>query len=95
MGSNDLGATIADIKAVVAFVRGLHTSWVHQLRVQVGEKTYQLECSGNPCELDKKPIELGDSFKIRVQGKWAYLSSSSGSGVPEQKFRIGTDDGAY
>ncbi|MGA3370626.1 MAG: hypothetical protein ABSC48_02575 [Terracidiphilus sp.] len=93
MGSNDLRATIADIRSVVAFVRGLHTSWVHQLRVQVGEKTYQLECSDKPCELDKKPIELGDSFMVRVQGKWAYLSSGSGSGVPEQKFRIGTDDG--
>jgi hypothetical protein len=94
MASNDLLATIADIRAVVTFIRGIHTSWDHLLRVQVGEETYQLKCSDNPCKLAKKPIELGDSFVIRVEEKWAYLSSGSASGVNEQKFRIVTDDGS-
>jgi hypothetical protein len=85
-----------DIGAGVAMLRGmhLHTSWIRLLRVRVGENIYQLECSANSCELDKKQIELGDTLVIRVENKWAYLSSGSGSGAKEQKFRIVTDDDA-
>jgi hypothetical protein len=63
-------------------------AWVHLLRVRVGEKFYQLECSDKPCELNKKPIELGDTLMIRVEKKWAYVSSGTQSGGKEQKFRI-------
>jgi hypothetical protein len=62
------------------------------MRVRVGENIYQLECSANSCELDNKQIELGDTLVIRVENKWAYISTGSGSGAKEQKFRIVTDD---
>jgi hypothetical protein len=62
--------------------------WVHLLRIQAGEKIYQLECSVKPCEVDKNPIELGDTLVIRVEKKWAYLSSGPESAAKEQKLRI-------
>jgi hypothetical protein len=62
--------------------------WVHLLRIQSGQKIYQLECSTKPCEVDKNPIELGDTLVIRVEKKWAYLSSGPDSAAKEQKLRI-------
>ncbi|MFZ1084750.1 MAG: hypothetical protein WAN35_07295 [Terracidiphilus sp.] len=62
--------------------------WVHLLRLRAGEKIYQLECSVKPCEADKKPIELGDTLMIRVEKKWAYLSTGDNNGGKETKFRI-------
>jgi len=62
--------------------------WVHLLRVRAGENIYQLECSAKPCEIDKKPIELGDLLVVRAEKKWAYVSSGSASGGKGQKFRI-------
>ena len=62
--------------------------WVHLLRVQAGEKIYQLQCSAKLCEVDKKEIELGDTIVIRVEKKWAYVSLVTGSGGKEQKLRI-------
>lgn len=62
--------------------------WVHLLRVRVGENFYQLECTAKPCEIDKKPIELGDILVVRAEKKWAYVASGSAIGGKEQKFRI-------
>ena len=62
--------------------------WVHLLRVQAGKHIYLLECSGKPCEVDKKQIDLGDPLAIRAEKKWAYLSSASGSGGKEQRLKI-------
>ena len=62
--------------------------WVHLLRLQAGNKIYQLECSGKPCEVDKKQIELGDTLTIRAEKKWAYVTLTLGTGAKEQKLRI-------
>ena len=62
--------------------------WVHLLRVQAGDKIYQLECSVKPCEVDKKEIGLGDMIVFRAEKKWLYVSPGPGSGAKEQKFRI-------
>jgi hypothetical protein len=82
------GAPMGAAHAGGAVMGGGAPPWVHILRVRVGETIYQLEGSAKPCELDKKPVELGDTLAIRVEKKWAYLSSGSGSGAKEQKFRI-------
>ncbi len=62
--------------------------WVHLLRLQSGNKMFQLECSRKPCEIDKKQIELGDTLTLRTEKKWAYVSFVQGSGTKEQKLRI-------
>jgi hypothetical protein len=62
--------------------------WVHLLRVRAGENIYVLECSAKPCEVDNKPIELGDTLVIRAEKKSAYVSSGPESSGKEQKFRI-------
>ncbi|MGA3373795.1 MAG: hypothetical protein ABSC48_18780 [Terracidiphilus sp.] len=62
--------------------------WVHLSRVQAGAKIYQLECSAKPCEVEGKQIELGDTLAIRVEKKWAYVTSGPESGAKEQKLRI-------
>jgi hypothetical protein len=66
-------------------VGGGSPPWVHLLRVKAGDKVYMLECSRKPCEVDKKPIGLGDTIVIRAEKKWAYVSLGGGA---EQKFKI-------
>lgn len=62
--------------------------WVHILRVQAGRNIYLLECAAKACETGKKQIELGDTLAVRVEKKWAYVSSVPNSGEKEQRFKI-------
>jgi hypothetical protein len=61
--------------------------WVHLLRIRAGNTIFSLECSAKPCEIDKKPIVLGDTLTVRAEKKWAYVSFGNGGGK-EQKLRI-------
>jgi hypothetical protein len=62
--------------------------WVHVLRIQTGSRIYQLECSSRPCALADKEIALGDTLTLRVDKKWAYLSSDAPNPKEEQKYKI-------
>jgi hypothetical protein len=83
-----MGMPVGGARAGAPMGGGGPPPWVHLLRVQAGDKIYQLECSVKPCEVDKKEIELGDTLVIRAEKKWAYVSSGAESGGKEQKFRI-------
>jgi hypothetical protein len=67
---------------------GAPPPWVHVLRVQAGGKLYQLECSRDAFEMDKKKVDLGDTLTLRFEKKWAYVSSGQSGGEKEQKLRI-------
>lgn len=62
------------------------TQWVHILRVQTASHIYDLACSGRTCALNGTPIQTGDALTVRVEKKWAYVSSAGGS--REQRFAI-------
>lgn len=87
-GGGNLGALLA---SGVFMVDGDPPKWVHLLRIQAGDKTYQLECSEKPCELNHNEIDLGDMLVIRVENQWAYVSSGAGGKVKEEKFKILSD----
>lgn len=82
------GAPMGAAHAGPAMGGGGPPPWVHILRVRAGESIYVLECSTKPCEADKKPIELGDTLRIRAEKKWAFISTEANSGGKEAKFRI-------
>lgn len=63
------------------------------VHVQLGDKSYQLVCSRRPCEVDKEKIGLGDTLNIRIEKKWAYVSSATQSGGKEEKLRIISESG--
>jgi len=66
---------------------GSKPQWVHVLRIQTGDKIYQLECSSKPCALADKEIALGDALTFRADKKWAYLASGT-PGAKEERLRI-------
>jgi len=80
--SMELGAKSADA------LNSRAPQWVHILRVKTDKKIYGLECNVKPCEVNKKTIELGDSFAIHTDKKWAYVSMGAASGGKDQKLRI-------
>jgi hypothetical protein len=60
--------------------------WIHILRVQTADKVYDLACSGRACRFDGQSIQTGDPLVLRVEKKWAYVSSASNS--REERFAI-------
>ncbi len=62
------------------------TQWVHVLRVQTASHIYDLACGGRACWLSGRPVQTGDPLALRIEKKWAYLSS--GGIFHEQRFAI-------
>ena len=62
--------------------------WVHFLSIQNGKTISTYDCYAKSCEVQGKQIELGDALNIRTDKKWAYATSTTGSGEKELRLRI-------
>lgn len=62
------------------------TKWIHVLRLETASKIYDLACLPRACRVNGNVINQGDLFTVRLQKKWAYVSTSANS--RDQRFAI-------
>jgi hypothetical protein len=60
--------------------------WIHVLRVQTASRVYDLACPARICSFGGNPIQTGDPLALRIEKKWAYVSSAGTS--HEHRFAI-------